>query len=72
MIVFVKGVILLYSRGTTFFSIYLVKADSSLVEGDVGSENNLTKYTVNTKVEICLDNQDLMLPEPYIILWAGE
>jgi hypothetical protein len=40
--------------------------------GDVGSENNLTKCTIHTKVETCLDNQDLMLPEPYIMLWAGE
>jgi hypothetical protein len=41
------------------------------VEGDVGSENNLTKSTGDTKVKTCLDNQDLMLPEPYIMLWDG-
>jgi len=39
---------------------------------DVGSENNLTKYTIHPKAIPCLDNQDLMLPEHYIMLWAGE
>ena len=28
------------------------------LEGHVGSENNLTKCTINTKVVKCLDNQD--------------
>jgi hypothetical protein len=46
--------------------------NAASIEGDVGSENNMTKCTIHTKVETCLDNQDLMLPEPYIMLWAGE